>query len=306
MCLTIRDGVPEGHRPPGPFPRGPPAGRGSVVRDAHELYLLVIAAHGVLLDVPYSLYVVLLLRDPRVELRSRLNRAQRLLVGALGDRDGSAAPQHAGLIERVARVVLLAILVALLRVARHDDSRLRALDAALPGVAHLDEVAVLELARVLPHVPDVPVLVLGVPVEGLLDRPPVGGDGVAHHRAGDTENLNRPWGDDHVVPLGGGAVLRHALVVEAGARLEREVRVVDRGDEVRRIDLRRVGAVDRRQGGGGGGGAGRSAVAAIGGAAAREPRRGQRRAREDEAGELFHRVSLPGSKSRHPGCRNRM
>src|SRR5919197_4041723 len=106
MCLTIRGGVFRG----APRPTAP-----SVVREAHELDLLVIAADRVLLDIADPLDVVLLLRNARVECRSRLNREQGVRVGALGDRDGSAAAQDAGLVEGVVRVVLLAVLVAPLR-----------------------------------------------------------------------------------------------------------------------------------------------------------------------------------------------
>ena len=99
-----------------------------------------------------------------------------------------------------------------------------AVDAGLPRVARLHEPAVLELPRVLAHVPDVARLVLRVPVEGLLDRRAALGHGVADDGAVDPEDPLRLVGDDLVVGLRRLAVLGDALVVEAGARLERQVR----------------------------------------------------------------------------------
>src|SRR5919197_74451 len=212
------------------------------VRHADELDLLVVPAHRVLLDVADAGDVPLPLGYTGVELRGRLDGEQGGLVQAVRNGDGTAGPENAGLIESVARVVLLAVRLALPRLAGHDDAGLRAVDSRLPGIARPAELAVLDLARVLAHVPDVAGLVLGVPVEGLLDRLAPRGDGAANAQ----DRLRLP-GDDHVVRLGSLPVLGHALVVKSGARLEREVAVVDRGDEVRWVDVRRIGAVCRRQ-----------------------------------------------------------
>jgi hypothetical protein len=77
------------------------------------------------------------------------------------------------LVERLARrVVLLPIGFARLWVGRHDDARLRAVDPRFPRVAGLDETTALQLEGVLTHVPDVAVLVLGVPIEGPFHRAP--------------------------------------------------------------------------------------------------------------------------------------
>src|SRR5438093_7636421 len=122
------------------------------VRYPDELDLLVVAAHGLLLDVTQSGHVVLVLRDAGVDLRAGLHRQQGARVGPGGHFDGPAAAEHPSLIESVAREVLLAVLDAWLRGAGHDDPRLGPVDACLPGVAHLHEVAVPDLPCVLAHV----------------------------------------------------------------------------------------------------------------------------------------------------------
>jgi hypothetical protein len=109
----------------------------------------------------------------------------------------------------------------------------------------LDEAAVLQLERGLAHVPDVALLVLRIPVECPLDRLPVLGDRVPHDRGRDAEDLLGCMRDDLVVGLRGRSA--DALVMKPRARLERQVTVVDRRDEVRRVDRGRVGSVNRRQ-----------------------------------------------------------
>jgi hypothetical protein len=112
-----------------------------------------------------------------------------------------------------------------------------------PGGARLDEAAVLALERELAHVPDVALLVLGVVVEGPLDRRAVLGHGVAHDRGLDAEYPLGPVGDDLVVGL-----RRRSLdtpVVEPRARDEGQVAIVGPGDEVGRIDVRVVAPVNR-------------------------------------------------------------
>ena len=78
-----------------------------------------------------------------------------------------------------------------------------------------------------------------------LDRGPVLGNGVPDDRGSDADDLLGPMGDDLVVGLRGGPA--NPLEVKAGTRLQREVAVVDRGDEVRGLDRRRVGPVNRRE-----------------------------------------------------------
>src|SRR5207249_9367461 len=92
---------------------------------------------------------------------------------------------------RVSWVVLLPIGLAGLWAARHDDPGLGAVDAGLPRVGRLHELAVMELARVLAEVPDVPQLVLRVPVKRPFDRLAARANGVAHDRAGHAEDLLR-------------------------------------------------------------------------------------------------------------------
>ena len=179
--------------------------------------------------------------------RAVLARDQDVLVGAGGHLHVPVGREYRRLVESLAgRVVLLAVLIARLRVARHDDSGLGALDPRQPRVACLDEVAVLLLQGVLTHVPHVPLLVLRVVVEGPLDRGPVLGHGIPHHRGRDAQDLLGLTGHDLVVDLGGRPT--HALVVVRRARLEGPVSVVDRRDEVRRVDRGLVGPVNRGQG----------------------------------------------------------
>src|SRR5437763_14607775 len=85
-------------------------------------------------------------------------------------------------------VVLLPVAVARLRIAGHDDSRFGAVDASLPRIACLDEAPVLQLEGVLAHVPDVALLVLRVPVEGLLDLTSSFGDGIPDNSEPDADD----------------------------------------------------------------------------------------------------------------------
>src|SRR5205823_4402471 len=131
-------------------------------------------------------------------------------------------------------VVLLPVAVARLRIAGHDDSRLGAVDPRLPRVACLNEMSVLQLQRVLAHVPDVALLVLRVPVEGPLDRAPVFGNRIPDDCAADAED---PLGlTSHDLIVGLRSLSTNPLVVKNRAGLERPVPVVDGGDEVRRVD----------------------------------------------------------------------
>src|SRR5215217_6426843 len=115
--------------PPGrPARNGPPRS----VRHPDELDLLAVAGHGLLLDVPEARDVVLLLPHAGVDLRARLLGQQGALEGAGGHLDGATLTEDAGLVEGVARVVLLAVGVAPPRVAGHDDPRLRPVDSTLP------------------------------------------------------------------------------------------------------------------------------------------------------------------------------
>src|SRR6266508_4526087 len=112
--------------PPQRVGSGVPARRdgGLGLRHAYEHDLLVVAAHGVLLDVPDAGDVPFALCDARVELRGRLDCQQGVRVRAVRHGDGATRSKNPRLVEGVARVVLLAVRVALLRVAGHDDPRL--------------------------------------------------------------------------------------------------------------------------------------------------------------------------------------
>ena len=74
--------------------------------------------------------------------------------------------------------------------------------------------SILQLERVLAHVPGVALLVLGVPVEGSLDRVPALRHGVAQHRAGHSGDGLRAVEDHLVVDLRGAAP--DAAVVVSG------------------------------------------------------------------------------------------
>src|SRR4029453_171601 len=221
--------------PAGTYPTARPIGS---VLDGHEPELLAVALDHALEHLPHAGHVELLL-GLRLE-RAVLARDQCMVVAAVQHRHRPAFAEHRGLVERFARrVVLLAVLVSRLRVGRHDDPRLRPVDAGAPRVAGLDEAPVLELERVLSEVPDVPVLFLGVEVERALDRPSAFGDRVADDGRGDAEDLLRPAGDDLLVHLRRPAP--HAAVEERRTRPERGGRVVEGLDEGRGVDLRRVG-----------------------------------------------------------------
>ena len=190
-------------------------------------------------------------RDVVLPLRLRLERAELAgdegpLEGPVRHLDGAAVAEDVGFVESFAgRVVLLPVAVTRPRIGGHDDSGLGAVDSGPPGVARLGEPSVLPLERVLTHVPDVALLVLGVEVEGPLDRPAALGHRIPDDRALDAQNLFRLSGHDLIVDLR--SLSARALEVESRARLQGPVTVVDRDDEVRRVDRGGVGSVNRRQ-----------------------------------------------------------
>jgi hypothetical protein len=96
---------------------------------------------------------------------------------------------------------------------------------------------------VLSEVPNGPLLVLGVVVEGLLDHGIVVRGDVAHYRRGDTEDHLLLIGNGHRIGLA--LPVLHAGVDELSSHGQREVGVVDDGHEVRRIEHRRVGGAAR-------------------------------------------------------------
>src|SRR5436190_10169273 len=203
----------------------------SALCDADQLEPFVAALGHLLLDLADSGHVVLLLKL-RFD-RAPLDCGERLPKGPVRHFHAHAEPEHAPLIQRAAgRVILLPVHLVRLRVAAHDDPRLGSVDPSLPGVTCADESAVLEFSGVLPHVPDIALLVLRVPVERSLEWFPILRDRVAHNSAHHSQNPNGLTGYDHVVDLRGLAF--EALVMERRARLEWEVAIVDRGHKVRR------------------------------------------------------------------------
>src|SRR4029453_4637555 len=136
---------------------------------------------------------------------------------------------------RPALVVLLPVGHPRMRVGRNEDAGLGAVDAALPGAFRRGHLPVLLLLRVLAHVPDVSLVVLGVPVVGvLLDLAATGGD-VVHDPGVDPEDLLGCPGhgdlDALLVALGVGLA-----VDPPAARRHRPVGVVDLGGEAGRVE----------------------------------------------------------------------
>src|SRR5262245_55954249 len=164
---------------------------GASAGQANQAELLPVPLDDPFEDLADAGDVVLLL-GLRLE-RTELARHDRLLEGAVRHRNRAALAEHVRLVQRLAgRVVLLPVAVAGLRVRRHDDPRLRAVDAREPRVARPDEAAVPPLERVLPEIPNVPVFVLRVVVERQLDRVTAFRDGVADNRRVDAEDVLLP------------------------------------------------------------------------------------------------------------------
>src|SRR5262245_46610875 len=89
-------------------------------RDANELELLVTSLHHPLLNLAETGDVELLLRL-RLE-RAELARDQRIPVCTVGHADGTAHAEDVGLVERLARrVVLLPVAISGPRMGGHDD-----------------------------------------------------------------------------------------------------------------------------------------------------------------------------------------
>src|SRR5215211_1519127 len=196
--------------------RGPPRS----VRDAHELELLVVALDDGLLHLAQPRLVVLLL-GLRLE-RAPLGGDEQALEAAVGHRRAAVEAENARLVQGLSRrVVLLPVGIADLWVSGHDDSGLPAAYPGQPRIARLHEAAMLLLERELAHVPDVPLLVLRVVVEGPLDRLAVLGHGVTHDDRLDALDRLRSVRHHLVVGLRGLAL--HAGVMERRARYEGQV-----------------------------------------------------------------------------------
>src|SRR6185312_3628934 len=104
------------------------------------------------------------------------------------------------------------------------------ISARQPATLGAHHLTVLILLGVLPQVPDVPLLVLRVPVEGLLLQLSVHEDAVQNHGGADPKNALSVMSHDGHVDLG--LTILHALEHEASARPERKEWVIHRWYEV--------------------------------------------------------------------------
>ena len=176
--------------------------------------------------------VELLLDDLRLE-RRRVLGLERAREVAERDADRLVEAEHLRPVLGLARVVLLPVGHADLRLGGEQDARQRSVDARLPGARVAGGLAVLELGRVLAEVPEVAVVVLRVPVERVLDGHAVLGHEVVDDPRLDTHNRARPVGHRYLDALLALAVDPH------GSGRHRPERMVDLGAEARRVDLDR-------------------------------------------------------------------
>src|SRR3954462_7091094 len=111
-----------------------------------------------------------------------------------------------------------------MRISRHEDARLRAVDSGLPAALGARYVsAPVEFGGLLPEVPDVAIDVLGVPVEGVLSDAVVENEGVLDdHRAYAADYSPALRDAKDVSPA---LAVLGALVDQAGAGLKRKPRV---------------------------------------------------------------------------------
>src|SRR5215207_3395746 len=142
-----------------------------------------------------------------------------------------------GLVLGFALVVLLAVGEAGVGVGRHGDPRLRPVDSRLERIAVTDDLAILVVGDVLAEVPDVPGVVLGVPVLGDLDRRSVLGDRVAYHAGLDPVGYHLRLVGDLDNDLLVRALYIRLAVDPPGARTHRPVGVVDADREAGRVEL---------------------------------------------------------------------
>src|SRR6185436_9718536 len=199
--------------------QGRPLTRRASTLDRNQPRELLALCDGLLLDhadaaaVPLQL---ILLVD-----RAVLEREQRPLEKAVRRPHGAAAAEHLGLVHGVPGRVLLPVGITAVRVGEHDDAGLAVADAGLPGPVVLHPASVLEVARVLAEVPDVPLLVLRVPVEGALLGLALREDPVQDHCGLDSHDALLPMRHPDRVELARLAVVTDASVAENGPALER-------------------------------------------------------------------------------------
>src|SRR6185436_17273776 len=206
--------------------QGRPLTRRASVVDRNQPRELLALCDGLLLDHAGAAAVPLqfvLLVD-----RAVLEREQRPLEEAVRRPCGASAAEHLGLVHGVPGRVLLPVGIAAVRVGEHDDAGLAVADAGLPGPVVLYPAPVLEVARVLAEVPDVPVLVLRVPVEGALLGLALREDPVQDHRRLESHDALLPVRHPDRVELARLAAVADAPIAKDGPRLERQPGVVDR------------------------------------------------------------------------------
>src|SRR5215216_950837 len=164
--------------------------------------------------------VVLLLVENRLKRRPFLG-LEHVIEGSVGHRDRFVQALHLRHVFCLARIVLLAVGLTYLGVGLHDDPRLGSIDPCLPRALCARDLAVFVLLCVLPEVPYGAFLVLGEPVVGLFDELAFFPSPVIYHDTLYSHYHLGGVGDSHLVALS------FPLVDEGGARLQREVLVVD-------------------------------------------------------------------------------
>jgi hypothetical protein len=112
----------------------------------------------------------------------------------------------------------------------HEDTRLSAIDGPFPRPLMIPQLAVLEIVYRLSEIPNVPSLILGVPVPGVLLQHAIEPFPVTDHCRGYAHYLLRLAGNLNLNPLH--SSIRLVLVDELRARLQREVLIVDWASKV--------------------------------------------------------------------------
>src|SRR3954453_16892885 len=114
------------------------------VRDGHQLRALLAHGQRLFLDHTHAAGVVLPLE--LVVDRAVFAGDERLPEGTVGNLQRAAAPEHARLVERVARCVLLPVGLSRLGLGEHDDARLAVAYTGFPGAVIPDPATVFVVA----------------------------------------------------------------------------------------------------------------------------------------------------------------
>src|SRR6478736_6664303 len=203
---------------------------GSAPSHRDQLVALVAALLSLLEDVADPAYVHLVVDHAWLEWRPLL-REQR--VRSSGRRDGTEEADDLEVVFRVALEVLLLSGLADVRVPRHEDAGLPAVDACHPGALGTRDVSLcVELGGVLAEVPDVAARILAVPVDRALRQVVAEVEAIMDGDAGHALDLPR-------LPRDLDDVARRLAVLDpcvevASAGEKREPGVVDAGGEARR------------------------------------------------------------------------